>query len=118
MMESADASSKLARWPLFLLELDLEGVHRAGIKHQTLDILSRLNTERNDTTNLNKVLPVLVIDEAENQQDVESEYFDQDHPGNGKADNQTDSHGEDPKPPTLRELLDAQANDPYAPRQH
>lgn len=77
---SADASGKLTTWRLRLREFDSEVVHRAGIKYQALDALSRLETEESDNTKLNENLPALTIDDTEEKKNVKMEYFDEDQP--------------------------------------
>lgn len=39
-----DGAGKLARWPVRLPELDFKIVHRARVKHEAADALSRLLT--------------------------------------------------------------------------
>lgn len=48
-----------------------------------------------------------MIDEKELQQNVETEYFGQDQPDNGRTGNRMDRHGKEMRPLTLKELLQA-----------
>lgn len=66
-------------------------------RHKT----SRFKTEGSDKSSRNKEPPVLIINEKEEQQDVEMEYFHQDHLAIGQANNQADCHGKETKPLTL-----------------
>lgn len=52
-----------------------------------------------------------MISATEEQEDVETEYFDYDQPGNEQTGNQRDNNGEETKTLTLRGLLEALAND-------
>lgn len=52
-----------------------------------------------------------MIYETEEQHDLETEYFDKEHAGKEQTGKYMDSRGEEIQPQTLRELLDAQAND-------
>lgn len=45
-----DATGKLARWRLKLSEFKLGVLHRAGIKHEAADALSRLPATGNNET--------------------------------------------------------------------
>lgn len=49
-----DASDKPARSQLRLLDFDFEMVHRAGIKHQAWNTLSRLKTDVIEKTRLDE----------------------------------------------------------------
>lgn len=48
------------------------------MKHQVLDALLRLKTEKTDTTSLHEEVLLLVINETGKQEDEETEYCDQD----------------------------------------
>ena len=52
VLNLADAKGRLARWLLRLSEYDFVVEHRAGIKHQAADGLSRLETTRLDNSTL------------------------------------------------------------------
>lgn len=56
-----DETGKLAHWLLRLSKLEFDAVHRAGIKHQTAEALSRFPTTGNDKMLLNNDVPVLTI---------------------------------------------------------
>ena len=58
----ADATGKLARWQLRLSELEFDVVHRAVIKHQAADALSRLETSGADDSSLQDEIPVLLCE--------------------------------------------------------
>lgn len=111
LLTSDDASRRLARCLIRLLEFDFKVIHRSGTKQLALDALSLLKTERGRKTNLDEEQPVLMLDETERPQDAETEFFDQTHPDIEQADNQMDGHGEEKNPETLREQSDAHAND-------
>lgn len=81
------------------------------MKHQPPDAVSKLKTEGSHETKLKEELPVLIIDETEKREDVETEYINKDHPYIGQADNQIDGDDEEKSPTTLREQLDTPAND-------
>lgn len=57
LLNMADATHKLARWRLRLEEMDVEVVHRVGIKHQATDALPRFETEVEDRLPLGDDLP-------------------------------------------------------------
>lgn len=77
VLTSADALQKLARWRIRLLELDFEIVHRAGIKHQVSVKLWRLTNEGFDKINVGEEVPVLIVDESKEQQNVKTANLDQ-----------------------------------------
>lgn len=70
-----------------------------------------VETEGSKNTYLDEEQPVLMIDETEEQQYVETQYLDQYHLDNGQADNQMNSRGKESRPPISLKLLNAQAND-------
>lgn len=80
-LTSPNVSSKVEKWGLRLVELDFEVVPWAGMKYQAHDKLSNPKTEGIDKPNLDEELSILVIDESEKQQDVETVYFYEDHKG-------------------------------------
>lgn len=86
-------------------------VHCAGIKQQLLVTLLTVKTAVTDQTNLDEDLSVRVIDENDEKQDVETVYFDQDQSNNIRASSHMDDYGEETPPPTVREVLEAHAND-------
>lgn len=53
-----ECTGKLARWSLGFSELEFDIVHRAGIKHQTADALSRIKTNSEDKTVLDDEVQV------------------------------------------------------------
>lgn len=57
----ADATGKLARWQLRLLEYVFEVVHRGGVKHQEADALPRLLTTEVDNTELEDEISVMML---------------------------------------------------------
>lgn len=57
----SDTSGKLGRWRLRLSEFKFDIIHRVGIKHQTVAVLSRLLTAGIDTTKFDDEVPVLYI---------------------------------------------------------
>jgi len=61
ILNLSDASGKLQRWRLRLLEFEFDVVHRPGIKHQAADALSRLNTQGEDEEPLEDEVPTLLI---------------------------------------------------------
>lgn len=56
-----DNSGKLACWRLRLVEFELDAVHRAGVKHQAADAVSRLPTTGIDDTPLHDDVQVLKL---------------------------------------------------------
>lgn len=62
ILNMADATGKLARWRLRLSKYEFDVVHRAGIKHQSADALSRLTTSGNDDTTLDDGIPVMILE--------------------------------------------------------
>ena len=62
ILNLTDSTGRLTRWRLRLLEYDFDVVHRAGIKHQAPDALSRLDTDAFDAQPLQDDLPVFSID--------------------------------------------------------
>lgn len=74
ILNLADASGRLMRWRLRLSDFDYEVKHRAGVKHQAADTLSRLRTDGADTSLLDDAIPTLLVDDDaanEAQADVE-----------------------------------------------
>ena len=67
ILNMADATGKLARWRLRLAEYEFDVVHRAGVKHQAADALSRLPTDGEDKAPLDDEIPVLVIQHDDEQ---------------------------------------------------
>lgn len=67
----ADSSGQLVWRRSQLLEIYFEVVHRARIKHQARDALSSFKIKGTDKSSLAEELPVLTIDEIEEQHDVE-----------------------------------------------
>ena len=63
LLNLADSSGRLARWRLRLTEFEFDIVHRAGIKHQAADALSRLETTSTDETELRDEIPTLTEDD-------------------------------------------------------
>lgn len=64
-----------------------------------------------DNTNLNEQLPVLIVDETEDQGDIGMKYFDQDRFSKERTGNDIDSQNKKMPPPTLKKPVAAQAND-------
>ena len=62
VLNLADAKGRLARWRLRLSEFDFDVEHRAGIKHQAADALSRMTTTGLDTTPLGDDIPCFTAD--------------------------------------------------------
>lgn len=65
ILNMADATGKLARWRLRLLEYDYEIQHRPGVKHQAADALSRVRTDGGDETELDDEVPTFECKEDE-----------------------------------------------------
>lgn len=61
-MNFADTTNHQAQRQLRLFEIEFNEVHRAGLKHQTTDILSLLQAIGADTDPNKDNLPVAVID--------------------------------------------------------
>ena len=57
VLNLADAKGRLARWRLRLSEFDFDVEHRAGVKHQAADALSRMETTGLDTRPLGDEIP-------------------------------------------------------------
>lgn len=70
-------------------------------------ILSGQDKE-SEKPNLDEELPLLMNEKTEEQKFLRTEYFDQNPPESGQADNQSDCKGEEKRPASLRELLYAQ----------
>lgn len=79
--------------------------------HEVLNAVSRLQREGTGKTNLYGKIPVLMISKKEEQEDVVTEHFEQNQPGNERASNRMDTNGKETKPPSLRKLLKALADD-------
>lgn len=101
---------KVSEWATKITRVRLRGSLRAGIKRQAPDASLTIK-KGTDRTTLDEELPVLMIKEIEEQQDVEMEYFDQEQPDNGRDRDRMDSYGREAQPPTLRKLLEAREND-------
>lgn len=99
----------ILRRRLILLVLSFKTVHRADIKNQAPDELSSPKQNQHET-NINQKLRVLMINEAEEQEDVETEYFDHIQLENEQAGNHMDSKGKETKPLTAGKLLKAHGN--------
>ena len=65
IMNLADASGRLQRWRLRLADFEYDIVHRAGVKHQAADALSRLPTNGTDQHPLDDGIPTLAIGDSE-----------------------------------------------------
>lgn len=61
LMMMSGAYEKRARWRLRLWEFEFDIVHRAGIKHQETDTLSRLPTKDTKTRPLDEKDPIFVL---------------------------------------------------------
>lgn len=55
------ASQQLVRWRFCFLEFHIDAVHRAGVRHQAADALSRVPSDGTNKTQLEDDLPVMVI---------------------------------------------------------
>lgn len=66
---------KIASCRLRQLALDFEAVHRTGIKHQALAILSILKTEETGKTELSEKIPVPMILAREERNEEETEFL-------------------------------------------
>lgn len=64
ILNLADTSVRWARWRLCLPEFEFNVLHRAGVKHQAVDALSRMPTGGADTTPIEDEIPITVIDTA------------------------------------------------------
>ena len=62
IMNLSDASGRLQRWRLRLADFEYDVVHRAGIKHQAADALSRMPTDGSDQTPLDDAIPTLAVE--------------------------------------------------------
>lgn len=76
LLISADASETLPRWRLLLPDVDLKVVLQACFKHQASVALSFRKKEGTDKISFNEELPVVVIKAIEEQEDLQTEYFD------------------------------------------
>lgn len=61
ILNLAEAAGKQACWGLRMLEFDLEIVYREGIKNQTINAISSIETTRVDTTTMDDDFPILRI---------------------------------------------------------
>lgn len=62
ILNRTDFTGQLARWHLRLSNFDFHDEHRAGIKRQAADALSRLSTFSKDESSLKDDLPLYAID--------------------------------------------------------
>lgn len=62
ILSLTDSTGRLARWLLRLSKFEFDVIHRAGVKPQTADALSRLPTAEEDRTVLDDDLPVPAIE--------------------------------------------------------
>lgn len=58
----ADAHGRLGRWHLHLLKFEFDVVHRAVVKHQAANALSRMPADITDTAPIEYEMPIAVID--------------------------------------------------------
>lgn len=86
-------------------------VYRAGIQYYVPDALWKLKSEQTDQPNLEKELPVFMINGTEKKLDVDNEYFDEVQSGIKPTGSHLSSSGEEIIPSKRRELLSAQAAD-------
>lgn len=61
ILNLGDATGKLARWHLRLMEFHFEVIHRARVNHQAAESLSRLHTNGTDDRDIDSEIPVLAI---------------------------------------------------------
>jgi len=77
ILNLSDASGRLMRWRLRLADFDYEVKHRAGIKHQAADTLSRIRTNGEDTSDLDDAIPTLLVSDPRDVTDVFDEQLDE-----------------------------------------
>lgn len=63
------ASYKLGRWGPSLSEIKFDVVHRSLIEHEAAGTLSRLPTTKEDYTQIQNALPVLLVASPTNEDD-------------------------------------------------
>lgn len=61
ILSMADATEKLARSRLRLLEYDFKVIYRAGVRHQAADVISRVRTEGKDYLDIETDIPVKAV---------------------------------------------------------
>lgn len=61
ILNMGDVSVKMARWSLGIEEVELDIVHRPGVKHQAAGALWRVQTNGADTSPLMDYRPVLLL---------------------------------------------------------
>lgn len=86
-------------------------VHRAGIKQNASNALSRHKTEAANKTNLDEGLLLLMMNEIEERPDVETEDFDQEQLANRRVCKHMDTFDEKRQPLVSRRLLEASPSD-------
>lgn len=65
LLNMTDVTGTLAQWRLRLSELELDVVHRAVIKRQAADSLSRLETTDPDTSKMNDYMPTYFFEKVQ-----------------------------------------------------
>lgn len=105
------ANGKLARWSLRLASLDHDVVHRAGVKHQADEALSRLETTKPDEQPIDDDLPLLLITMTGESAPI---CYDCDKRGHDTFIPEFLSIYISQKPPTLAEIVASQADDEYS----
>lgn len=65
ILNMSDATGKMEIWRLRLSELELDVVHRAGVKHQAAEALSRLPFSGDDETTIEDEIPLLWVENTQ-----------------------------------------------------
>lgn len=86
-------------------------VYQAVTKHWAPNVLSGVKPEGTDKIHLDKELPVLIIDDTEEQGDIQAKRFNQDQQYHEQASTHMNHFGQVMQQLTLRELLQALDND-------
>lgn len=100
----ADASGKLARWRLRLMEYDFFIIHQAGVEHQEADDLSRAHTEETDDSDIKHEIAIMAV--ATSAQMTLSKIQD-------NIPEQTHIKIDGPQLPKLDDLISARGTDAY-----
>lgn len=114
ILSLTESTGRLARWRLRLLQYDFDITHRAGIKHQAPDALSRLPTTASDESPVLNDLPLLCVDASLVVEDPAiDDLADRPHWSKIPALPVVSASKFSETPVTTDEILDAQKTDPW-----
>lgn len=113
ILNLADTIRKLTRWRLGLFQFEIDIVHRAGIKQDAVDALSRVPIDETVNTSLENKLPVLETATGENTIDTNTTIFALEPHTSPPTHFVIDADGTNVTSPTLAKFSTAQSADEF-----